>query len=386
VDALALVGDLMAGIERLFWIAEGAVVKDGQRFPGTVGGFFARSALPNDSDIRWWEADANIVKGRSYYERSEGEVAGGPIASAGAPAPSGQPAEVPRAVTSAAAAPAVRTWRGVGCGGRCTKDHPTSRDQYSGLFLGLFAAFRFVSDDGIRQRAADLMTRMLDYLLAHGWNVPLPPEGTVCTSYLGAFDHQLAFLRIGKTINPSRFDPIPQYYKFILSHAVISPTLVAEYYLALRQNYRRAYDILRRGSAHHRNAYFNLVRILVETPDQRAAASLMPSGSNPELSLAEEIKGTLAEWLARLASVKGPTGLPTDKVPDPAYLAALWPEASLYTTLAGGQIYLAPFPLSVDKRSGNGMEYAWQRDPFELGLKPGPHHAAIHSDGWLDDG
>jgi hypothetical protein len=55
---------------------------------------------------------------------------------------------------------------------------------------------------------------------------------------------------------------MPQYYMFNLSHAVVSPTLVAEDDPGLRQNYRRAYDILRRASAHHRNAYFNLVRIL----------------------------------------------------------------------------------------------------------------------------
>jgi hypothetical protein len=57
------------------------------------------------------------------------------------------------------------------------------------MFFGLFAALQFVSDDGIRQRASGLMTRMLDYLFENGWNVPLRPEGAICTSYLGAFDH-----------------------------------------------------------------------------------------------------------------------------------------------------------------------------------------------------
>jgi hypothetical protein len=395
-DALTLVGDLLSGIERLFWIAEGDVVKDGQRFPGRTGGFFARSALPDDSEIRWWEADENIAQGRSYYERVEGEIR----ATASAPDLARHPAEALRPRPGLGTRPSVaRTWRGIGCGDRGKKDHPISRDQYAGVFFGLFAAYQFVADDGIRQRTRVLMTRMLDYLLDSGWNVPLPPEGKIYTSYLGAFDHQLAYLRIGKTIAPARFaghynrvaaasvaawlpiwlsvlDPIPEYFKFNLSHAVVSPTLLAEDDPGLRQNYRRAYELLRRASAHHRNAYFNLVRILVELPDQRAAALLIPSGSNPDLNLADEIKGTLAEWLARLEHVKAPTGLPTDKVPDPGALVALWPEAIHYHTLDGGQPYLAPFPMPVDTRIGDGMDFAWERDPFQLGLKAGPNNAA----------
>jgi hypothetical protein len=401
-DALKLVGDLLSGIERLFWVAEGDVVKDGQSSPGAKGGVFARSALPDTSKIRWWEADDNIaVDGRSYYERSDDEF----VATRGSeatPHPASARTETPLSASARRDIPVhiPTTWRGIGCGDRNETDHPLSRDQYAGVFYGLFAAHQFVADDGIRLRTRVLMTKMLDFLLANDWNVPLPPEGAaIRTSYLGAFDHQLAFLRIGATIAPARFgghynrvaaasaaswlpiwlsamEPMDGYFKFNLTHAVISPTLLAEEDPALRNNYRRAYDILRRATGHHRNAYFNLVRILVESPGDRAAASLIASGSNPHLSLAEEIKGTLAEWVARLDKVKSPSGLPTDKVPNPDYLLGLWPDVKLYTTISGGKVYISPFALAVDKRIGDGMGFAWERDPFRVGLRPGPHNTA----------
>jgi hypothetical protein len=70
-------------------------------------------------------------------------------------------------------------------------------------------------------------------------------------------------------------------------------------------------------------------------------------------------------------------GLPTDKVSDPYFLLGLWPNnAKLYTRLDGGQYYIAPYALAVDKRIGDGIDFAWQRDPFQLGFKVEPHRSA----------
>src|SRR5207237_5497442 len=50
----------------------------------------------------------------------------------------------------------------------------TSRDQYSGVFLGLATAYDLVPDAALRAQVSALVTRMLDYLIAHGWSVQMP--------------------------------------------------------------------------------------------------------------------------------------------------------------------------------------------------------------------
>ena len=328
-ESLLLVQRLMSGIDRLFWVASGEVVKGGQTSTVSApGATFARSALPNTSQFGWWQAARDILNGRAYYQRPE---------------PRSDPVE-----------PTI-VWRGVGCGGTgmggdCTTDHPVSRDQYIGMFYGLYAAYQFVTDPDVQAGAQGHITALLTYLLENNWNLPLPPANAVCTSYLGAFDHQLALLRIGASVNSQAFqaayahvaaasaatwlavwvtalDPLDGgYYKFNLSHAAFSPLLLAEDTTELRQNYRQAYDILRYATAHHRNAYFNLVRILVELPADRAAATAIPSGSNPDLPLKEEIQSTLAEYVRRLGMAKASNGMPTSAFPDPAGQLALWPD------------------------------------------------------------
>lgn len=374
-ESLLLVQRLMSGIDRLFWVASGEVVKGGQTSAVSApGATFARSALPNTSQFGWWQAARDILNGRAYYQRPE---------------PRSDPVE-----------PTI-VWRGVGCGGTgmggdCTTDHPVSRDQYIGMFYGLYAAYQFVTDPDVQAGAQGHITALLTYLLENNWNLPLPPANAVCTSYLGAFDHQLALLRIGASVNPQAFqaayahvaaasaatwlavwvtalDPLDGgYYKFNLSHAAFSPLLLAEDTTELRQNYRQAYDILRYATAHHRNAYFNLVRILVELPADRAAATAIPSGSNPDLPLKEEIQSTLAEYVRRLGMAKASNGMPTSAFPDPAGQLALWPDrAQPYAQLfEGNRSYVAPYCLPVYERNGSIMEFIWQNDPVTLMFSP----------------
>lgn len=374
-ESLLLVQRLMSGIDRLFWVASGEVVKGGQTSTVSApGATFARSALPNTSQFGWWQAARDILNGRAYYQRPE---------------PRSDPVE-----------PTI-VWRGVGCGGTgmggdCTTDHPVSRDQYIGMFYGLYAAYQFVTDPDVQAGAQGHITALLTYLLENNWNLPLPPANAVCTSYLGAFDHQLALLRIGASVNSQAFqaayahvaaasaatwlavwvtalDPLDGgYYKFNLSHAAFSPLLLAEDTTELRQNYRQAYDILRYATAHHRNAYFNLVRILVELPADRAAATAIPSGSNPDLPLKEEIQSTLAEYVRRLGMAKASNGMPTSAFPDPAGQLALWPDrAQPYAQLfEGNRSYVAPYCLPVYERNGSIMEFIWQNDPVTLMFSP----------------
>ena len=398
-EALARVREVLGGIQRLFDVTTDAAVKNGQRVAVQGRGLFARSALPMDSQIRWWEADKSIQNGRCYYEAPE---KGWEVVIDGQRRRFATYADVEHFLGTQPVIrrplvdvrPLGRVWQGLGCGDECdsNKDHPVSRDQYCGVFMGLFAAHQLVADEQVRATAGTLLTEMLSYLIDNNWNVPLPMNDHICTSFLGNFDQQLAFLRIGKTVNPGAFgaiydqfaaasevtwlplwlsllDPVIQYYKFNLAHAVIWPALLAEDDPALRSSYLVGYTMLRHATAHHRNAYFNLLRILIEPPENRAQTAGSLSGSNPDLVLRDEIKATLAEWLERLGKVRTANGLPSDRVPDPAYQVGLWPQSiQLYTALDESKAYLAKFALPIYGRIGDGMDFVWQRDPFRLGL------------------
>jgi len=404
-DALQLVQQLLAGVDQLFEVCTDAVVKNGVRSAVRDRGFFARSVLPDDSVGRWWEADDNIaIHNRAFYEKPEGGWEA--ILPDGTNQHFGSYALVEArfrelAGQGALIRPVGRVWCGIGAGGTlldAATDHQLSRDQIIGMCFGLFSAWSLVEDSGVKNGAAKRLSNLIDYIaLQHNWNVPLPPDTkAVCTSYLGAFDHQLTLLRIGATVDPAKFsaayekvkaasactwvslwttvlDPLSMYYKFNLSHAAMVPLLLAETDAQLRQDYFTAYNILREATSHHRNAWFNLASILVQLPQDRAIymATTM-AGSNPSMHLPEEIKGILVEWLERRDRVKETNGLPTNDVPDPQSIVDLWndqpDQIQKYTASDGSSSYIAKFALPVDQRVGGIMEFTWQNDPFRLGV------------------
>src|SRR5687767_7449533 len=57
----------------------------------------------------------------------------------------------------------------------------TSRDQYCGAFYGLAAASDMVEDPKVRSQIRDNVTRLLDNLLANGWNVVMPDKNISTT-------------------------------------------------------------------------------------------------------------------------------------------------------------------------------------------------------------
>jgi len=80
----------------------------------------------------------------------------------------------------------------------------TSRDQYLGAFFGLSVAYDVVVDESIRAPIRDVVTRMLDRLLAKDWAVVMP-DGDVSTVFWLRPDQQLALLQVGRQVNPARF-------------------------------------------------------------------------------------------------------------------------------------------------------------------------------------
>jgi hypothetical protein len=75
-------------------------------------------------------------------------------------------------------------------------------------------AYQNVNDPEVRVTAKKLIEDALDYLLRNNWNVVLPPDNRIVptSSYFGDFPKQLAYLRIGKTVNPAKYGALYDKY------------------------------------------------------------------------------------------------------------------------------------------------------------------------------
>ena len=173
----------------------------------------------------------------------------------------------------------------------------TSRDQYAGVFLGLAVAYDFVADDAVRAQAAALVTRLLDYLIAHEWSVQMP-DGSYSTTFLGRPDQELALLQIGRHVNPAKYevvytafatanaaavvtpitaecsDTYGSYYKFNLDYATFFDLVRLEPAGSpYRTFYTTAYGQLRQCTAKHQNAHFNMIDRALRGADRRRDSS-----------------------------------------------------------------------------------------------------------------
>jgi hypothetical protein len=181
----------------------------------------------------------------------------------------------------------------------------TSRDQYSGVFFGLAVAYDLLdaaADAPARAQAADVVTRLLAYLLATGGTV-IMPDGRVSTTFIARPDQQLALLQVGRRVNPARFEeaytrhrkrlagavPVPiaaectdphgSYYKFNLDHVNLYTLARLEAPTSsYRKTYLKAFAVLRACTGSHQNAHFDVIeRALLgpnEARDARAAEYL----------------------------------------------------------------------------------------------------------------
>jgi hypothetical protein len=398
-DALQRVQALLKGITRNFDETSDAIVAGPNKIfstvdsgaPGAAGNVFARSVMPK-SDKRGWTESADRRLGKQcLYVTASGWERKGKRYPTLARLIQGSKLGGGRLLGVTEATPIDPVY-GSGCGS-ADSDHPISRDQYSGLFMGLAFAYQLVPE--ARADVKRIVDRALGYVLSpqHPWNVPLPPDGLSRTTFIGDFDAQIALLRIGATVDPEKFgdaynavkdasaltwipvwfstiDPIVSYYKFNLGHAFLGPPLFLESDATVRQNLLAAYNILRAPTAAHRNAWFNLVDILTG-----AASVTAQSASNPALTIAAETKSDLNDWVTRWTLVKNPNGdnMPTNMTSTTAgaALASLWPSnVAGYANPFGGAGTFAKLPLPVYDRPGNGMDFVWQKSPFNLGLDP----------------
>jgi hypothetical protein len=398
-DALTRVRTLLDGIKTNFDVTGDAVVMDGRMtpVPSIYSGVFARSSLPDNDALGYTDGNLNDRGGGCYYERpAKGwRRANATYATLGA--------ALAHAPKGAKPTPIGTVTYGFGCGDRGDKDHPISRDQYLGLFMGFGYAYALIPDATIRTQIRALVDSALDFLVVrNNWNAPLPPTGRVLTTFIGDIDAQVSLLRIGASVDPAKFDaryqsvaaavdlawipiwistvePVVAYFKFNLGHAAMGPASYLETDPALKAGYLRSYRILAAPTLTHRNAYFNLVDILTGS-----VTASSPSPSNPSMTRSAEITSDLGDWLTRWNAVKGPDRMPRNvtSASSAQYLAKLWatnpPAAVAYTDMNRSQGWLADFVLPLWARPGNGMDFVWQRSPFGTGVdNPGSARKAI---------
>ncbi|MBV9848667.1 MAG: hypothetical protein JO250_03160 [Armatimonadetes bacterium] len=286
-------------------------------------------------------------------------------------------------------------------------DAPT-RDSLTGIALGLTLAHQLIADPDVKAASSGMLTDLLTYLLDHAWNYPTPsgPALTLgadgklrtrtVTSFFHEFLHQLAFLRAGASVNPAAFaaryddladdladaawlpawgevlDPITKYYKFNLDHGCLLLLLLLETDHARRAAYQQALAILGRAIGHHRNAYFQLIGVLADPSYASRHSTGTVDAAGMPLTVRDEIRTLLDEWIQRRNEVPGPNRLPQKTIPPTAQqelrdqYAASPAGFGDYRDffILGDEQLLAHRALPLRQRPGGDWDFGWQRDPF----------------------
>ena len=256
-----------------------------------------------------------------------------------------------------------------------------SRDQYLGVMLGLGCAHDFLDDAASKQKAADLVARVVDYLVANDWVAMNHDNVTPVAPFVQSTDKMVMFTALAAHVNP-RFqrvrdeiaplvslewlsewmgllDPLDGYFGWNLGNGTRYHAMRLETDPARFMALERAHAIERRGIGHHENAWFQCVDAAVDP-------ALAPQ-------LAPEMLDELRRWVARSRRMFS-TKLSTDpSVPHAVYTAPFAVQRG-----AGGSASLvavarleATHPIAVERRCGS--EFLWQEEPFQLDLAADPH-------------
>jgi uncharacterized protein (TIGR03437 family) len=231
----------------------------------------------------------------------------------------------------------------------------TSRDQYSGVLFGLGVAYDLIDDPAWRSSIAALTTRLVQFLLDHGWNIVLP-SGAITTTFLDRPDQQLAFLQLARHVNPNQFSTAYDIARATLSSLAIVPvsfdTLSDSSYFKFNLDtinlytlihlesglsediYRKAYSVLRNHTDGQENAFFNMIDFALNGPNATRDA---------------ETRLLLNQWLQR-----------------PRRDLAVHNEGKYATC---GDPAQACQPIPVPDRPAT--DFLWQRSPYQLSNQGG---------------
>lgn len=229
----------------------------------------------------------------------------------------------------------------------------TSRDQYIGVFFGLTAAWNLVDDQQVHDWVSMLATRMLTHLLNKNWIVRMP-EGEISTTFLGRADQQLSLLKLGRRCNPNRFEksykalanlsaqtvvvpialevrePYTSYYKFNLAHVNFYNLLTSGDNSWIRSGYMNGFDVLRKTTDDHQNAFFDMIDTAINGREARRD---------------ERVRQNLGAWLQRQRR-------------------DLWTDLRPEMPSCGGDENRGCEVVAVERRPPT--DFIWQRSPYQL--------------------
>jgi uncharacterized protein (TIGR03437 family) len=166
----------------------------------------------------------------------------------------------------------------------------TSRDEYSGALFGLAVAYDMVSDAAIQSSISQLVTRLVDFLNGNNWSVVMP-NGSSSTSFLIRPDQIETFLAIGRHVNANHFSSIGyEAQRELLAATVPAPILVDtaddDSYFKFNLDYINLYNLIRLESSDEKsiyqtayaqlrgytgsdqNAFFNIIDLALNGPNQ----------------------------------------------------------------------------------------------------------------------
>ena len=254
-------------------------------------------------------------------------------------------------------------------------DRGISRDQYSGVLLGLSVTYELVP--ALRSECAFRIEQILDYLISHDWTVDedRPPFGVHRsggpTHWTGVGYQKLTFLLIGHRVNPAKYAVAvadngtlaetawigalmgalgtDHYYKFNLGHIGYFNYFRLETDPQRWQDMHRSYAITERYVGHHRNAHFDLIQTSI---DPATSSALFPSIREATRQLMDMPHRRVGAPVVDLSGVQW-VNLP---------IFAYSNTASGSATVGSQTQRFPTEPLDVFLRAPT--DFQWQRSPF----------------------
>jgi uncharacterized protein (TIGR03437 family) len=213
----------------------------------------------------------------------------------------------------------------------------TSRDQVVGAFFGLGAAFDLVDDAGVKSGVSDLATRLLGFIAHHQWS----PNDDISNTFLLRAEELQMLIQVARHVNPSNGISGPFLVPPVDSGVLVDVTGLGSYFkfnldymsfynlVRIQDNgdNRDAYQTLRRFTASHQNAFFDMIDRVLNGPNTVRDA---------------EVRTLLDQWLQRSKR-------------------DFFVDASSSVAVCGSE---ACQPVPVPLRPPT--DFLWQRDPFQL--------------------
>jgi hypothetical protein len=185
-------------------------------------------------------------------------------------------------------------------------DKGITRDQYAGVMFGLSTVFSKVNDEEIKKQSKDLFLHLIDYLIYKDWNIDIDSrrevedyEQVLPLSWAGIGYQKVTYLLMANQMEPSNevyrkalekalpliksswltsfvtlSDPVDKYYKFNLLYTTLFSAYERSQSGIIRFHLNRIIKVLTHYIGHHKNAYFDLIRLSIEKKSNKSNEEL----------------------------------------------------------------------------------------------------------------